>query len=138
MAMTGVSVCPECVTTYEDLKSKSKSQGIEFKIEGDKIVVVKAFDKGTSYGDFLATVPQNEARYYVWDYAFETDDGIAKSKIFFMVWNPDSGKVRSKMMYSGSADALKAKIGDGVIVVQANDTGDLEDGEIKSRALKGR
>eukprot|EP01062_Namystynia_karyoxenos_P049903 TRINITY_DN38473_c0_g1_i1.p1 TRINITY_DN38473_c0_g1~~TRINITY_DN38473_c0_g1_i1.p1 ORF type:complete len:138 (+),score=69.62 TRINITY_DN38473_c0_g1_i1:57-470(+) len=136
MAMTGVVPTDACVTEFEQLKTKSAYQGLEFAIEGDKIDVTKKFDKGTSFADFLAAIPKDDARYYIWDYCFE-DDGVSKTKLFFITWNPDAGKVKTRMLYSGSKDALKKKIAGGLIELQANDIGDLDEKDILGKAKKG-
>eukprot|EP01064_Diplonema_japonicum_P030198 TRINITY_DN506_c0_g1_i1.p1 TRINITY_DN506_c0_g1~~TRINITY_DN506_c0_g1_i1.p1 ORF type:complete len:155 (+),score=62.51 TRINITY_DN506_c0_g1_i1:56-466(+) len=135
MSMTGVTCDNDCVQKYEALKTKSTCQGIEFAIEGDKIIAAKEFAKGTSWADFVKSMP-NEARYYVWDFSFE-DEGVSKSKLLFITWNPDSGKIKTKMLYAGSKDALKKKIEGGLIEVQANDVDDLDLELITGRARKG-
>ena len=135
--MTGVSCADECVVEFDALKTnKSPNQGLEFKIDGSSIVIGTKFAKGTSWADFLAAIPKDDARYFVWDLVFE-DEGVSKSKLLFITWNPDAGKVKSKMLYAGSKDALKKKIEGGLIEVQANGVDDLEEKEIVGRARKG-
>eukprot|EP01061_Rhynchopus_euleeides_P012966 TRINITY_DN2277_c0_g1_i1.p1 TRINITY_DN2277_c0_g1~~TRINITY_DN2277_c0_g1_i1.p1 ORF type:complete len:138 (+),score=78.27 TRINITY_DN2277_c0_g1_i1:123-536(+) len=136
MSMTGVSCGADCVDKFEALKTKQAFQGLEFKIDGSTIVVGKEFAKGATWEDYLEALPKDEARYFVWDFSFE-DEGVSKSKILFITWNPDSGKVKTKMLYSGSKDALKKKIEGGLIEVQANGLDDLTKEEIAARAKKG-
>eukprot|EP00755_Sulcionema_specki_P027259 Sspe_Gene.1761::Locus_586_Transcript_1_1_Confidence_1.000_Length_602::g.1761::m.1761/K05765/CFL; cofilin len=98
----------------------------------------KKFDKGT----FLRRLPgcHPEGRrpvLHLWDYCFEKDDGVSKTKLFFITWNPDAGKVKTRMLYSGSKDALKKKIAGGLIELQANDIGDLDEKDILGKAKKG-
>ncbi|KAJ9454553.1 Actophorin [Diplonema papillatum] len=133
--MTGVSCSADCVKEFEALKTKQAYQGLEFVIDGDTIVIGQKFDKGCSWDDFVAKVSE-DARYYVWDFSFE-DGGVKKSKILFISWNPDSGKVKTKMLYAGSKDALKKKIEGGLIEVQANGKDDLEEKDIEGRCKKG-
>ena len=136
MAMTGVSCNSECVSEFEALKTKQAHGGLEFKIEGQAIVLGQKYAKGTSWSDFIAAIPKDEARYFVFDFTFE-DEGVNKSKILFITWNPDAGKVKTKMLYAGSKDALKKKIEGGLIEVQANGLDDLEEADIAARAVKG-
>eukprot|EP01059_Diplonema_ambulator_P021885 TRINITY_DN363_c0_g1_i1.p1 TRINITY_DN363_c0_g1~~TRINITY_DN363_c0_g1_i1.p1 ORF type:complete len:137 (+),score=67.89 TRINITY_DN363_c0_g1_i1:80-490(+) len=135
MAMTGVSCDNDCLAKYEALKTKSTCQGIEFSIEGSTIIASKEYPKGTEWAEFVKSLP-SDARYYVWDFKFD-DEGVSKSKLLFITWNPDSGKVKTKMLYAGSKDALKKKIEGGLIEVQANDVDDLEHSLIEGRAKKG-
>ena len=135
MSMTGVSCSKDCVDKFESLKTKQAFQGLEFKIDGSEIVVGKEFAKGATWDEYVSSLPE-EARYYVWDFTFE-DEGVSKSKILFITWNPDSGKVKTKMLYAGSKDALKKKIEGGLIDVQANGADDLTFEEISTRAKKG-
>jgi cofilin len=50
--------------------------------------------------------------------------------------NPDSGKLKLKMMYSSSKDAIKRKMEAVAIEVQANDLGDLDKDEIDDKLRK--
>jgi len=57
---------------------------------------------------------------------FETDDGRPTSKIVFLSWAPDTAKVRPKMVYAGSKEAIKrALVGVG-IHLNATDRSELE------------
>eukprot|EP01060_Flectonema_neradi_P030082 TRINITY_DN42_c0_g2_i2.p1 TRINITY_DN42_c0_g2~~TRINITY_DN42_c0_g2_i2.p1 ORF type:complete len:139 (+),score=44.25 TRINITY_DN42_c0_g2_i2:70-486(+) len=137
MAMTGVSCLDECVSEFDLLKTnKSDNQGLEYAIDGNNIKISNKFAKGTTWSAFLEAIPKDDARYYVWDLVFE-DEGVSKSKLLFITWNPDAGKVKSKMLYAGSKDALKKKIEGGLIEVQANGLDDLDEKEIGGRAKKG-
>jgi len=50
--------------------------------------------------------------------------------------NPDTGKLKLKMMYSSSKDAIKKKMEAVAIEVQANDLGDLDKDEIDDKLRK--
>eukprot|EP01062_Namystynia_karyoxenos_P083275 TRINITY_DN9556_c1_g1_i1.p1 TRINITY_DN9556_c1_g1~~TRINITY_DN9556_c1_g1_i1.p1 ORF type:complete len:140 (+),score=76.66 TRINITY_DN9556_c1_g1_i1:66-485(+) len=138
MAMSGVQLAGDCVTEFEALKTKSAYQGIAYRVgdDGKEIIIDHKYDKGTSFADFCGTVPADQARYYVWDYSFE-DEGVKKSKLFFISWIPDSCNVKKRMLAASSKDALKKKIEGGLIEVQATDKGDLDEKELLGRAKKG-
>ena len=72
--------------------------------------------RDSSYSDFLVDLHQKEGesedcRYglYDYDYQFNPDgtESTFKSKLFLMSWCPDSAKIKKKMLYSSSFDALK-------------------------------
>jgi len=59
-----------------------------------------------SFDDFIALMPENDCRYALYDMNFTTNDGRESSKLCMISWAPDTAKVRSKMLYAGSKDAL--------------------------------
>eukprot|EP00559_Dactyliosolen_fragilissimus_P005746 CAMPEP_0184856474 /NCGR_PEP_ID=MMETSP0580-20130426/1658_1 /TAXON_ID=1118495 /ORGANISM="Dactyliosolen fragilissimus" /LENGTH=111 /DNA_ID=CAMNT_0027351533 /DNA_START=139 /DNA_END=474 /DNA_ORIENTATION=+ len=90
------------------------------------IVIDKVGPKSKSYDDFIEEMPENDCRYAVLDLDFETYDGRPTSKLVFVSWNPDTAKIRSKMLYSGSKEAIKSAL-DGVgIHINATDHSELD------------
>lgn len=63
-------------------------------------------------------------------YICTTTDGPASNKIIFIVWLPDTAKVKSKMIYAASKDALKKKLIGIGSEIQATDPSELEDSVI--------
>ena len=54
-------------------------------------------------------------RYGLYDYEYEhqcqgTTESSKKQKLFLMAWCPDSAKIKKKMLYSSSFDALKKSL----------------------------
>jgi len=49
-----------------------------------------------------------------------------KEKLVLFSWCPDTAKVKKKMLYSSSFEALKKAFDGSVTCVQANDESDLE------------
>ncbi|CAD5178330.1 unnamed protein product [Musa acuminata subsp. malaccensis] len=59
---------------------------------------------------------------------------MAKSKIIFIVWSPDTSRVRSKMLYASSKDRFKREL-DGIQVeLQATDPTEMGLDVIRGRA----
>ena len=61
-----------------------------------------------------ATNPQL-TRYGLYDYEYEhqcqgTTESSKKQKLFLMVWCPGGAKIKKKMLYSSSFDALKKSL----------------------------
>ena len=79
-----------------------------------------------TYEDFCEALPDNDCRYGLIDLEFQTDDGRPTSKIVFIAWNPDDAPIRSKMLYSGSKEALKRVLVGVGIHLNATDSSELD------------
>ncbi|CAG8595047.1 8431_t:CDS:2, partial [Paraglomus brasilianum] len=118
---SGVSVDSECLNIFQELKLKKKYKYVMFKISDDLSTIV--FDKSAetaSYDDFVAALPANEPRYAIYDFDYETADG-PRNKLVFYSWTPESSKVRSKMLYASSKEALRRELVGIGTEVQATD-----------------
>ncbi|GJM88805.1 hypothetical protein PR202_ga05371 [Eleusine coracana subsp. coracana] len=118
-----MAVNDECKLKFLELKAKRTYRYITFRIEEKQkqVIVDKLGAPTMSYEDFIATLPDNECRYAIYDFDFVTAEGCQKSKIFFIAWSPDTSKVRSKMLYASSKDRFKREL-DGIQVeLQATD-----------------
>nr|KAJ3408909.1 cofilin [Polyrhizophydium stewartii] len=78
-----------------------------------------------TYDRFVATMPAQEGRYGVYDLEYDQGlDGV-RSKLIFVSWNPNEGKIRSRMMYASSKGALRQRL-DGIhSEVQCTDASEL-------------
>jgi len=66
-----------------------------------------------------------------------TNDGRKVNKLVFITWTPDCAKIKNKMVYAGSKEALKSALPGVGIQVQATDAQDLDFEEsIKPAMLK--
>ena len=99
-----------------------------FKIENDSEVVLDTVgDREKTYDEFAAAIQESgEPRYGVVDYEFTTNDGRPNSKIVFVSWVPDTAKVKQKMVYSGSKDALKRVLLGIMVDINATDASELD------------
>jgi len=79
-----------------------------------------------TYEDFCEQLPENDCRYGLIDLDFETSDGRETSKLLFISWNPDTGPVRAKMLYSGSKEAMKVALNGVGIHINATDYSELD------------
>ncbi|CAG8592676.1 7331_t:CDS:2 [Acaulospora morrowiae] len=127
---SGITVSDESLTTYKDLQLGKKHQYIIFKVSDDfkAIVVDKVGQKGCDYEkEFLPSIPDNEPRYIVYDFAYDTEEG-RRNKIIFFLWNPDSDgvkSVRQKMIYSSSKKAIRDRLLGISVDLQVSDKTDL-------------
>ena len=75
-------------------------------------------DREKSYEDFLTELQKegpSECRYGVFDFEYThqcqgTTEATKKQKLFLMSWCPDTAKIKKKMLYSSSFDALKKSL----------------------------
>jgi cofilin len=89
-------------------------------------VIEKSGDRSKTYDDFCAQLPENECRYGLIDLEFQTNDGRPTSKLVLITWNPDSGSIRDKMLYSGSKEAIKSALNGVGIHINATDASELD------------
>jgi len=123
--MSAVPVDDECVHLYGDMKLKHNLRYIVYKIADEKIVVEHQADSSASYEEFVQKLPDAEPRYAVVDFEYATDDGRPQSKLVFVLWSPDNGPVKQKMVYAASKDNLKRKLVGVAKELQANDPSEV-------------
>jgi len=129
---SGVAVNDQCKAIFQEIKLGKKYRYVVYCLTEDfkQIVVEKTADPEATYDDFVgelkAAEAKGECRFAVFDAAYTTDDGQPRNKIVFFMWSPEGSKIKQKMVYAASKDALKKSLGEGVAKeVQANDHGDL-------------
>ena len=59
-----------------------------FKIEEKQkqVIVEKTWSTTESYDDFIASLPENDYRYALYDFWLCYCENVQKSKIFFIAW----------------------------------------------------
>jgi len=149
MPVSGLSVNPECVTAFNELKlGRGGPKYIIYKISDDqKEVVVDEIGKEADYNVFrekliAAKEKSGKSRpsYAVYDVEFELEGGEGKrTKIAFITYiNQDETAVRSRMIYSSSRETLKNALNGIAMNWQANDPGELEWADLLKEASKGK
>mmetsp|Transcript_144318 Transcript_144318/g.204073 ORF Transcript_144318/g.204073 Transcript_144318/m.204073 type:complete len:138 (+) Transcript_144318:23-436(+) len=134
---SGIDCTDECVDQFNDLKLKHTCKYIVYKITDDwtEIQVAKTGDKSSSYDDFLEELPENECRYAIYDYEFKHDDRL-QSKILFIVWAPDTSKIKAKMLYASSKANFKKKLVGIGTEIQANDLAEIDEDAVKEKVTR--
>ncbi|CAC9888100.1 hypothetical protein D6C98_00442 [Aureobasidium pullulans] len=145
-----VSVSPECITAFNDLKLGKSTKWIIYKISDDwKEIVVEDSSTEANYSVFREKLLNakskdrrgNEGiggRYAVYDVEYDTAGEGKRSKITFIAWVPDDASQYPRMMYSSSKEAIKRALNGLAADIQANDPDDIEYESIVSRVAKGR
>merc|ERR1712071_5876 len=83
------------------------------------------------FEQWTSSLPENECRYSIYDIEIGLDLGAgmntgSRNKLVFIVWAPQTAKIKDKMVTASSKDALKKKF-DGIqIEWQLNGTDEYE------------
>jgi len=138
---SGVAVSQECKSTFDEVKQKKMHRYIVYNIKDEKMIVVEKIGaRDASYDDFLADLTgdgESECRYGLYDYEYThqcegTEDRQVK-KLFLMLWCPDSAKIKKKMLYSSSFDAIKKALVGVQKYIQATDTSEASKEEVDKK-----
>merc|ERR1719343_279626 len=139
---SGVKVADECKASHDRIKMKKDIKYVIYKIENKKLIVIDKIGEAGEDGKlpdmdaFRECLPAKEPRYALVDIAYESDDGRPQTKLTFIVWNPDDGSIKEKMLYSSSKEAIKKKFEGIMKEIQANDASDITDEAIAEKMKK--
>ncbi|RDX53549.1 recombinant Actophorin, partial [Lentinus brumalis] len=136
---SGVGVNPDCLEAYQELKLGKKNKYIIFTLNKDntEIVVEKKGGLSSSYDDFIADLPEQDCRWAVYDFDFEKEDGGKRSKITFFSWSPDDSKVKQKMLFASSKDALRRSLVGIAAEIQGTDFSEVAHESVLDKVSRG-
>ena len=119
-------------------KTKPDARFVTFGIENDEIVHKDAGSATATWDDFVEMCKDDQPCYALFHYEYQTTDGRTSDAMLFIAWVPDRAKIKQKMQYASSKEALKKALGGGagLIDLQAGDKGDLDPAQWKSK-LRG-
>eukprot|EP00179_Madagascaria_erythrocladioides_P000829 CAMPEP_0198316494 /NCGR_PEP_ID=MMETSP1450-20131203/6366_1 /TAXON_ID=753684 ORGANISM="Madagascaria erythrocladiodes, Strain CCMP3234" /NCGR_SAMPLE_ID=MMETSP1450 /ASSEMBLY_ACC=CAM_ASM_001115 /LENGTH=140 /DNA_ID=CAMNT_0044019653 /DNA_START=147 /DNA_END=569 /DNA_ORIENTATION=+ len=134
---SGVKVADECVSTFNELKLGHKYKFVIYKIDmGQESVVVEEAATEGDYDTFKSKLPADDCRYAVYDFEYDTDGGKRQS-ILFVLWSPDTAKIKAKMIYTSTkAEIRKALVGIGT-EVQATDAAEVDWDTVLDKVTRG-
>merc|ERR1712088_738792 len=139
---SGVEVDADCISLFSKVKKKSAPfRYMILYIEGEKKIKVEGTgEKEKGFEDFISELTvhgDGECRYGIFDYHYtskcEGAGEAQKDKLVLVSWCPDTAKVKKKMLYSSSFEALKKALGDSITCVQANDESDLDKKNVEDK-----
>jgi len=142
---SGVAVHGECKTVFDEVKQKKMHRFVVFYIENENTIKIDEIGgRDAEYDDYLAVLQRggdSECRYGLYDFEYShqcqgATDISKKKKLFLMLWCPDTAKIKKKMLYSSSFDALKKAFVGVAKFIQATDSAEAskENVEEKLRA----
>jgi len=150
MSQSGVSISPECISKFNELKLNKKIKYIVYKLSDDyKEIVVEETSEDGDWEAFREKLINAQSksktgkvgkgpRYAVYDFNYELASGEgSRSKITFIAWSPDDAGIQPKMVYASSKDALKRALNGIATEFQANDTDDIEYQSVLAKVSKG-
>mmetsp|Transcript_21448 Transcript_21448/g.66163 ORF Transcript_21448/g.66163 Transcript_21448/m.66163 type:complete len:138 (-) Transcript_21448:1043-1456(-) len=134
---TGITVSDAVISKFDDFKLKRmKGVGyITMIIDGDEVVLENEFPKTLSMADFqkeLTDLP----KYVVVDFDYTTTDGRPADKIILISWIPDSAKIKEKMKYSGTKEAVKSALQGIALNINATDLAECTESELIAACTK--
>ncbi|PMD38803.1 hypothetical protein L207DRAFT_513286 [Hyaloscypha variabilis F] len=150
MSQSGVSVAPDCITKFNELKLNKKLKFIIYKLSDDyKEIVIEETSENGDWDFFREKLLSAQSksktgkigkgpRYAIYDFDYELAAGEgSRSKITFIAWSPDDAGIQPKMVYASSKDALKRALNGIATEFQANDEEDIEYGSVLKKVSKG-
>ncbi len=101
---------------FDEIKKKKSFRYVVFFIKDEKSIAVETTGaRGATYDEYLRDLVAcgpDDCRYGLYDFEYEhqcqgTTETTKKEKLLLMSWCPDTAKIKKKMLYSSSFDALK-------------------------------
>ncbi|KAJ1416565.1 putative actin-depolymerizing factor [Ochromonadaceae sp. CCMP2298] len=126
---TGVTVADAVVEQFTEFKkSSNKITFVIFKIADGKdgqIVTEHTSGEGEVFDTFASLLPEDDCRYAIYQVDFTTNDGRPANKLVSITWAPDTARVKQKMIYAGSKDALTRVFVGVAVKINATDRSEL-------------
>eukprot|EP00123_Amoebidium_parasiticum_P005805 comp16907_c0_seq1/m.15444 comp16907_c0_seq1/g.15444 ORF comp16907_c0_seq1/g.15444 comp16907_c0_seq1/m.15444 type:complete len:141 (-) comp16907_c0_seq1:13-435(-) len=136
---SGVHVGDDVLHAFTDIKYGHKHKYVMFGFnpQYSEIHALKAGDLSATYDQFVEDLPKTSGCYAVYDFDYNARDGGKRNKLVFVVWAPDSAKLKSKMLVASSKDALRSSL-DGIHAeIQATDMEEIAYDEVLERVCRG-
>jgi len=135
---SGVSVNPDCLSKYQELKLKKKYKYIIFMLNKDKTEIIPVKESSSiEYEEFLNDLPETECRWDVYDLEFQNEEGSLRKKIIFLQWSPDGAKIKDKMVTASSREALRRSL-DGISTeIQGTDNSEVAYETVLEKVKRG-
>jgi cofilin len=139
---SGVAVAAECKEAFENVKKGKMQRYIIFYIEEEKMIKVECVgDRNADYDQFLNDLTkggESECRYGLFDFEYDhqcqgTTETSKKQKLFLMSWCPDTARIKKKMLYSSSFDALKKALVGVHKYIQATDASEASRDSVEEK-----
>ena len=133
-SLSGVAVTDDCLTVFNKVKMRTSDlQWATFRVEETEGSVLTAATGAVdgAYEDFVAALPEDDCRYAVYDYRYVNSEECEFRKLVFIVWNPDSARLKSKMLYASTKDFFKGRLSGIAVEIQATDFDEVSEEELR-------
>ncbi|CAE7871448.1 COF1, partial [Symbiodinium sp. KB8] len=141
---SGITVSDSLLEAYEAVKLKSANKFLLFTLEkvgesGSKSTwdwkIVEASEKDGDnkerWEEMTGKLPEDEARFVVFDFQDTKADGRLVKKLVLIKWCPDTVHFRTKPIIGASYQTLKNKLDGIALDVEATDFDEIEYETIK-------
>jgi len=138
MAVTGIILQDEVTSVFNELKLGHGLQYVIYRITPNlkEVEVEKKVPAPATWEQFVADLPRDDCRYAVYDYQFQTETDGDRNKLIFVLWTPETAKIKSKMLYPATKEAMKrALVGIGT-ELQATDEAEISLDAVKEKFAK--
>ncbi|KAI0081627.1 actin cross-linking [Panus rudis PR-1116 ss-1] len=135
---SGVGVHSEVPIAFNELKLGKKLKYIIFGLSDDntEVVVLKKSPE-PDYETFLSELPEQECRWAVYDFEFERPGEGKRSKLLFVSWSPDDAKIKQKMLFASSKDALRRSLVGLATEIQGTDYSEVAYENVLDKVSRG-
>ena len=139
---SGLAVDDQCRTIFEAIKTKKIFRYCVFYIKDERFITVEMTgDPQASYQDFLQDLQREgdrSCRYGLYDFEYQhqcqgTLETSTKQKLFLMLMCPDSAKIKDKMLYASSFQALKKSLVGVHKCVQVSDLAEAASDQVEKQ-----
>ncbi|MFE5326186.1 actin-binding ADF family protein [Embleya sp. NPDC056575] len=135
---SGVGVNDQCLQEYQALKLKKTYKYIVFNLNKDNTeIIVEKTSTSQDYDDFIADLPETECRWAVYDFEFEKEGAGKRNKLTFVSWAPDTAKVKQKMLFASSKDALRRSLVGIAVEIQGTEYSEVAYESVLDKANRG-
>ncbi|KAJ6262248.1 Cofilin [Drechslerella dactyloides] len=145
--VSGVAVSAECISKFDELKLGKKLKYIIYKLNDKQTEIVVEQDSSeedapdsseAQYENFVTKLPETDCRWAIYDFGFQMGGEGMRNKICFISWAPDDARVKAKMIYASSKDALRRSLNGVAIEIQGSDFSEVSYETVLEKCLKGR
>ena len=130
-----VTVTPEQIQLYQDLKIDEKYRYIILALTKDRnaLEIVSLGERDKSLKDLEQFLPNNDCRYVVFDFEFETFENPPRPtrKILLISWAPDIAPIKVKVPFASSKTEIRSAFQGIQKDIQASDLSILDFEELR-------
>uniref|UniRef100_A0A7S2EY82 ADF-H domain-containing protein n=1 Tax=Stereomyxa ramosa TaxID=1078864 RepID=A0A7S2EY82_9EUKA len=136
--MSGIAISADVQAKFQEMKLGHCYRYIIFRMSDDltEVIVEKTAPETASYDDFVAELPENDCRYALYDYEADMGSDGIRNKLCFVLWCPDSSRIKPKMLYTSTKESMKKVLVGINTEIQATDYSEIAEDVVKERAMK--
>jgi cofilin len=133
---SGVTVADAAVEQFTAFKMQSNASKFMILKIDDKHVVVDKISEDSSLSALVAELPTDDCRYAVFKKNVEYEDGRSTEKLVLITWSPDTSRVKPKMVYASTKDAVVRALTGIMVKFHATDLSELTEEALTAECKK--